>query len=88
MLYAQIKKAADNKQVYKTNDNCHYYPVITLVDHELYTMSEVKKYSIPEKFYDIVNYPKNKTYFFFGCRYNDNQQYVFNEITGEKIKEL
>ena len=72
MLYAKIKKSHDNKQVFKKIDN-HYEYIKTVIQDELYTMNEIKKYSIPTSWYDVVDYPKNESYFCFGCRYNTKQ---------------
>lgn len=72
MLYYKVKKEYDNKPVnpYIKDDNF-------LVAGELITGAELKKliknglihYINYEKFFDVVNINKNKTYFFFGARY-------------------
>ena len=64
MLYGQIKKQYDNKYINKS----HF-----LIKNELYTMSEIKKLNISEHCYNIVILPKNKSYFFFGARFNSLQ---------------
>ncbi len=64
MLYAQIKKTMDQK---------YHKKLGILIKDELFTMTEIKRYSIPEYCYDVMNYPKNKSYFIFGTRYNSAQ---------------
>lgn len=74
MLYGKIKKSANQHNLYK---NGKYQ--FTLIVNELFTLNEIKRYSIPEKCYEIVNYPKNQSYYCFGCRYNVMQDsYRFN----------
>ena len=40
------------------------------IQNELFTLTEIEKYKIPnsDKFFDTVVIPKNKTYFCFGVR--------------------
>ena len=72
MLYAQIKPNRDNVNVWKTVNN-HYKLSVTLIADELFTMNEINKLHIPDDCYDIVNYPKNKSYKVFGIRFNSAQ---------------
>lgn len=75
MKYAEIKPNYDQTSVFKGN---RY--IFSLISYELYTMREVKKYSIPDRCFNIVDFPKNKSYFFFGCRFNELQDsYRFNK---------
>ena len=60
MKYYKVKPEYDNK---RRNDNNIY------VANELYTEKEVEKYHINKSYCDIVNIPKNETYFFFGVRF-------------------
>lgn len=59
MKYYKVKPEYDNK---RRNDNNIY------IANELYTEKEVEKYHINKNYCDIVNIPKNETYFFFGVR--------------------
>ena len=80
MLYGQIKPYKYNVNVWKKINNNHFKHSISLCDYELFTMSEIKKYGIPEKCYDVVNYPKNESYICFGVRFNKMQDsFRFNK---------
>ena len=43
------------------------------VRDELYTPSEIKKFDNGLKVTEEINIPKTKTYWFFGCRFEDNK---------------
>lgn len=39
------------------------------IQDELYTETEIKKQNLNTRYMEIIEIPKNKTYWFFGCRY-------------------
>lgn len=61
MKYYKIKKEHDNK---KRKDGS------ILIENELYTEKELKKYNIPVDYCDIVEVSKRQVYFFFGARFS------------------
>lgn len=68
MLYYRAIKP---DKLYRFNGYCQ------TVNRELFTPAELKKYSVPDKhgcrlrreWLQPVNIPKNRTYFFFGARF-------------------
>lgn len=74
MHYYRVKPEYDQKKRIK---NHRYFnkmkPDGVFVANELYTAGEIEKFYIPfEKFYDYFEHvviPKNKVYWFFGCRF-------------------
>lgn len=60
MIYYKVKKEADNK---KRRDGNIY------VADELYTVKEAEKLNINTNFVDVVEIPKSRIYWFFGCRF-------------------
>ena len=74
MLYYRVKKEYDQKYINPYIHDCNI-----LIADELITKSELQKlvkrglihYKNYEKFFDIVNINKNKTYFFFGARFSN-----------------
>lgn len=60
MKFYKVKKEADQKRNAKIN---------LYVADELFTEKEVKKYSLNENYLEVVEVPKNKTYWFFGARF-------------------
>ena len=60
MKYYKVKPEYDNK---RRNDNNIY------IANELYTEKEAEKCHINKNYCDIINIPKNETYFFFGVRF-------------------
>jgi hypothetical protein len=74
MIYYRVKKEFDQKYInpYIRNNDI-------LIADELITKTELHKlvkrglihYKDYEKFFDIVEIPKSKIYFFFGARFED-----------------
>ena len=65
MIYYKVRPEYD--QTYK-NPRIHNADI--LVENELFTEAERKKMQfIPDKCFEIVDIPRNKTGFFFGVRY-------------------
>ena len=60
MLYYKVKQEADQKR----RKDCSIY-----IADELYTQKEVEKLQLNTNFMNLVNVNKNKTYFFFGARF-------------------
>ena len=60
MKFYKVKKEADNKRKAKIN---------IYVENELFTENEVEKYSLNKNYLEVVEVPKNKTYWFFGARF-------------------
>lgn len=60
MTYYKVKKEADNK---KRRDGNIY------VADELYTVKEAEKLNINTNYIDVVEIPKSRIYWFFGCRF-------------------
>lgn len=74
MNYYRVKPECDQKQRIKNSRYIYKRkPDGVFVANELYTAGELNKFYIPfEKFYDIFEHvviPKNKVYWFFGCRF-------------------
>lgn len=76
MLYFKVKTKYDNTtltRIDKRNNKPMYYGF--LVGNELYTIKEIehmKKYGVCGLYdikFDLVEIPKNKTYFLFGARF-------------------
>lgn len=65
MKYYKVKPKYDQTYI-----NPRIHDANILVKNELYTEAERKKMQfIPDKCFEIVNIPRNKTGFFFGVRY-------------------
>lgn len=78
MKYYQVKEEFDNVAIYKKiQGNIFENTGRILVRNELYTEHEYSKLMEchfskrikPELMFNIVDIPKNKTYKFFGCRF-------------------
>jgi len=70
MKYYKVSENLDQKNVYKFNSQKRYWEYSTvLIKDELYTERELKYYGIKPEELLVVNVPKNKTYWFFGCRF-------------------
>ena len=70
MLYYRVKPEYDNKKRYRWND--HGQGVADgsiLVGNELYTPGEFRKIANSPAWFDKIQINKNKTYFFFGARF-------------------
>ena len=70
MLYYRVKPEYDNKKRYRWNN--HGQRVVDgsiLVGNELYTPGEFRKIANCPAWFDKIQINKNKTYFFFGARF-------------------
>ena len=70
MLYYRVKPEYDNKKRYRWNN--HGQGVADgsiLVASELYTPGEFRKIANCPAWFDKIQINKNKTYFFFGARF-------------------
>lgn len=62
MKYYKVKPEADNRR--RKDGNIY-------VANELYTERETKKLNLNKHFLEIVEIPKNATYWFFGARFSN-----------------
>lgn len=80
MKYYKVKPQFDNAQILKTTGRGYYKIYGFLVGNELYTPAELKKLLNGATFrgcgikddtiiFDEIEISKNKTYFFFGARF-------------------
>lgn len=69
MKYYKVKPEFDNKTRYKLTRSGACVPDSILVGNELYTVVERSKIANRKQMFDIVNIPKNKTFFSFGARF-------------------
>lgn len=69
MKYYRVKLEYDNATRYKLNRRGVCVPDSALVGNELYTEIERSKIANRKQMFDIVNIPKNKTFFSFGARF-------------------
>ncbi len=60
MTYYRVRKEFDQKKLPKFD---------FLIANELYTARERKKLPISDEAFEKINIPKNKTYWFFGARF-------------------
>ena len=60
MLFYKVKKQCDGLRVMHDR---------YLIEHELYTESERKRYKVPKCFCEAVDYPLKETFTSFGCRF-------------------
>ena len=70
MLYYRVKQQYDNKKRYRWNN--HGKAVSDgsiLVANKLYTHGEFRKIANNPAWFDKIQVNKNKTYFFFGARF-------------------
>lgn len=74
MKYYRVKPEYDNVTRYKLNRRGMYVPDSVLVGNELYTEIERSKIANRKQMFDIVNIPKNKTFFSFGARFERKQE--------------
>ncbi len=74
MLYYRVKPDMDNRALYRYvgTSNTKIKRDGILVANELYTPRERERIANADKFFDIVEIPKNKTYWFFGARFSDH----------------
>lgn len=70
MRYYKVKPEFDNKNAYKRQNN-HLKIVGFYIANELYTASELKRRGdiINPNYFEIVEIPKTKIYWFFGARF-------------------
>lgn len=73
MRYYRVKPEYDQKQRVKNSKYAiKRKPDGIYVANELYTASELDKYYLADEQYgwfEVVNIPKNKVYWLFGCRF-------------------
>ena len=69
MLYYKVKPQYDNKTRYIRNNKRQIIPNGILIGGELYTPKEYEKLMNCSEWFDKVEIPKNKIYFFFGARF-------------------
>lgn len=70
MKYYRVKKEYDQHPKDKTKNGCYIKNGNFYIGGELYTEKEVEKKKLNKNFMEIVEAPKNKTYWFFGARFN------------------
>jgi hypothetical protein len=75
MRYFEVKKNFDNFDIIGNYGASKFDT--TLIGGEIYTEKEFDKLfantNASYKMFDIVEYPKNQSYYFFGCRFNTKQ---------------
>lgn len=64
MKYYKVKKEADQK---RRKDGSIY------IAEELYTVKEAERLQLNTNFMDLININKNSTYFFFGARFQEEE---------------
>ena len=71
MTYYRVKPEFDNRARYKFvgHSNQKIRADGILIGGELYTGRERERIANADKFFDAVEIPKNKTYWFFGARF-------------------
>lgn len=69
MTYYKVKPEYDNKTRYKYDNHHNGVPDSFLIANELYTPTEFQKIANCPAWFDTIEVPKNKTYFFFGARF-------------------
>lgn len=75
MKYYRVKPEYDNVTRYKLNWCGACVPDSILVGNELYTLVERSKIANRQQMFDVVNIPKNKTFFSFGARFEMKERY-------------
>ena len=72
MKYYKVKPEFDqrDKIVFIGTNNTKTKLDGILIGNELYTPRERERIALSDKFFEIVNVPKNHSYWFFGARYN------------------
>lgn len=73
MIYYRVKPQADQTQIYNQRGKYMNF----LIANELYTQSEYHRLIEKSKFkienrFEQIEIPKNKTHFFFGARFINN----------------
>lgn len=69
MTYYRVKPEYDNKIKYTWNNHYQGVPNGILIANELYTPAEFKKIANYKGYFEEVEVKKNKTYWFFGARF-------------------
>ena len=70
MKYYRVKQQYDQKKRYKWNNHGQsVHDGTILIAGELYTPGEFKKLANCLEWFEEVEIPKNKIYFFFGARF-------------------
>lgn len=69
MKYYRVKKEYDNVKRYRVKNGKHYYEGI-YVGGELYTEKEVERMNLNKEYMEVVEAPRNCSYWFFGARFN------------------
>ena len=69
MQYFKVKPQYDNKTRYRWNNHRQGVPYGILIANELYTPCEYKRLAMCPAWFDTVEIPKNKIYWFFGARF-------------------
>ena len=70
MKYYKVKPEYDNKARYKWNNHGQGVRDSILVANELYTLAEFRKIANCQEWFQEVEVPKSKVYFFFGARFS------------------
>lgn len=80
MIYYRVKPEFDNRaKVHRDYGKTRYhYKYDIFIANELYTPSEIelmrkKKIKLFNNMFDEIEIPKNKTYFFFGARFENKE---------------
>lgn len=69
MTYYRVKPQYDNKTRYKYSYHGQGVPDGIIIGNELYTPKEFEKLAMCPAWFDIVEIPKSRIYFFFGARF-------------------
>lgn len=69
MQYYRVKPQYDNKTRYTRNNKGQGVSNGILIANELYTPKEYEKLMNCPAWFELVEIPKNKIYFFFGARF-------------------
>lgn len=69
MKYYRVKPQYDNKVRYKWNNHRQGVPDSILIANELYTPKEFERLANCPAWFELVEIPKSKIYFYFGARF-------------------
>ena len=69
MKYYKVKPEYDNRTRYTWNNKKQGVPNSILIANELYTPCEFRRIANCPTWFDMVDIPKNRVYFFFGARF-------------------
>lgn len=73
MKFYKVKKEYDQTPLYKIGKKKMYYYSF-LIANELYTDAELRQFNVDPIFFDVVEIPKNKTYWSFGARFESKNK--------------